>query len=536
MTAAQPGQYKQHAYILLPVVLTLALLATIALSLGRTAAVQGTIAISDTGRTQARYLAEAGLNHAHWQTNTGNCSDYTTLNGNLAGHSYNVTISPASGSPVDLISTGQTAGGAKVQLRRSQARVYQAPANLTLQLGTQAGRDLLIDAFYSTQNYGAYTALKVSNQAAGPQSTLLYFDLSSLPAGVKILSAQLALYNHSTSGTAPYLPIDAYRLTRSWLEGSGQGTSPADGASWNNYDSLNSWASPGGDFDPVSIAGTATSADNNLWRYWDLTAQVAKWQAGVHTNYGLLLKSTGETSFSFISQENSNTSLRPRLNITYACECGDSCILPLWASSELISEGGLSLTTDGLATDRLTTDNLAPVSLSPAADNSLEAGSTKNYGTANLMAGFTSGKGFELRTLLHFDLSRLPAGSRINSAILRLYATEKAGKDSFNLGAYRLTQDWSELLSHWDQADAGITWHSGPGGSYDRTLIDSIITTGTGWYAWNLTPLVQEWVDGLSDPQGIALIPTTARKGSFILFDSKELSNKPVLLIDYSPP
>lgn len=44
--------------------------------------------------------------------------------------------------------------------------------------------------------------------------------------------------------------VTLYPLTRSFTEGTGHGTAPADGATWTTFDGTNAWTTPGGDFDP----------------------------------------------------------------------------------------------------------------------------------------------------------------------------------------------------------------------------------------------------------------------------------------------
>ena len=44
--------------------------------------------------------------------------------------------------------------------------------------------------------------------------------------------------------------VRLYPLTRAFVPGTGNGTAPADGATWNTFDGTNAWTAPGGDFDP----------------------------------------------------------------------------------------------------------------------------------------------------------------------------------------------------------------------------------------------------------------------------------------------
>ena len=78
------------------------------------------------------------------------------------------------------------------------------------------------------------------------------------------------------------------------------------------------------------------------------------------------------------------------------------------------------------------------------------------------------------RTYLKFDLSGLPSGAIIDSAILHLYRTE----DSDIPSAYTTTDAWTET---------GITWNNQPGpGTF---ICDGALESGN-WFKWNLTSYV----------------------------------------------
>lgn len=105
----------------------------------------------------------------------------------------------------------------------------------------------------AAKNYGAATAVKVliNNNVTGD---------GSASRGLLQLPPELGLYEPGDIAEANVrfyvwqdntadLNVTLYPLTRSFAEGSGNGATPADGATWNTYDGTNAWTIPGGDFD-----------------------------------------------------------------------------------------------------------------------------------------------------------------------------------------------------------------------------------------------------------------------------------------------
>ena len=108
-----------------------------------------------------------------------------------------------------------------------------------------------------------------------------------------------------------------------------------------------------------------------------------------------------------------------------------------------------------------------------------------NFGTRDYFR-VRSYAGNNYRSLVHFDLSSLPAGVTIESTILYLHKTNIIGDDRTH-NAHRVTADWTET---------GVTWNNQP--SYDSTATDSV-STGSAyetWVEWNVTSDVQLFVDG----------------------------------------
>jgi hypothetical protein len=184
-----------------------------------------------------------------------------------------------------------------------------------------ASKDTLLDsaAGQQTLNYGASTEYTITPSTR----VLLYFDLSSIPAGATIQNATLVLWGTSTLYTTYKGGYKVYPVSRSWSEGTGAGvanSASVNGATWleRQYgDNANTgdvasgdWAAVGGDYaaSPTATAGGVSAVN--------VTALVQSLQAG--TNYGMLLAGSDATAYLPIyTRESATQQYRPRLRIVY---------------------------------------------------------------------------------------------------------------------------------------------------------------------------------------------------------------------------
>ena len=100
------------------------------------------------------------------------------------------------------------------------------------------------------KNYGAATTVKTLVNSSDASVCRGLFQLPpelGLYAPEEIASADVYFYVWQDNTTN--LNVTLYPLTRSFAEGSGNGTAPADGATWTTCDGTNAWTVPGGDFD-----------------------------------------------------------------------------------------------------------------------------------------------------------------------------------------------------------------------------------------------------------------------------------------------
>jgi len=352
------------------------------------------------------------------------------------------------------------------------------------------------------------------------------FDLSSLPAGQAVASAQLGLFYDATCIVAKTFctgvlgsshPMDVHRMTAAW--------SPASTTSQIGYDST------------VLSTYTLTSPSaNTLWMTWDVTATVQNWLSGAQPNDGLYVNHENDIYANLSgpapvsSLYAGDPTIAPELNVTY-----NSDAVTLLAPSTLHSNGAdlswsaytgpsgaafqkyeihrsltgnftpskatllAAITDPSVTTYRDTTaapsrafyyaivansskSNEVAVTL-PSDGNATKllqpgpatgkdtfvygvTGNCANYGAdQDLWVG--ADKYGVLRSFLQFDLRDIPTSATINSATLSLFHNYGASS-SMTLRAYRVTHAWNEGTGITNPAACtgdGATWYESNGGT-----------------------------------------------------------------------
>lgn len=149
---------------------------------------------------------------------------------------------------------------------------------------------------------------------------MVRFDTSIIPSGSTIGSAKLKMYVSSVSiKTLASAPVEVHLLTQDWNQ---------NAATWYRRTSSANWSAAGGSFNASTSASVDFSAlTNGTWVTFDLPASVVQsWVDSPAANYGVLLRRNPDSDpgqafwhnkVKFISSENTNTTLRPKLEITY---------------------------------------------------------------------------------------------------------------------------------------------------------------------------------------------------------------------------
>lgn len=159
------------------------------------------------------------------------------------------------------------------------------------------------------------------------------FDLSAIPAGSIILSAEFRLTLDRAPGLSGAPAMTLHRMTSSWGEGTsvadpfggGSGAAAADGdATWlHRFYPVDLWSQPGGDYDAAVLA-TAVVPETHGPYQWGSTPElvfaVQSWLNTPGTNFGCMLRGD-ETAVPsarrFFTREAAGPDQRPHLLITY---------------------------------------------------------------------------------------------------------------------------------------------------------------------------------------------------------------------------
>ncbi len=496
-----------RGFILLPVVLTLTLLAAVAFLLNREGAMNVSIAARGLQADSARYVAQAGLARINNQTQGANCSGYADFGATAFGpHSFTATVNPKGGTPVTLTATAATADGAAATLTRSNVTVYQTnPTSATLQSSAGTGADTYLSWTSPGNNYGLANSVLVQTAAA---SGLLQFNLASIPAGSKITGATLQL--SKSNGTFFSGTIVVYRVTTPWIEGTKTGSPSTISATYNTAGAT-LWTTPGGDYDPAAVASLTNIMQG--WNSWDVTSLVQGWSSGSFSNYGMILvPTTIDVYAEFVSKDDSGSMAPyyPKLLVTYYAPCGGTP---------------------------------PPTTLTAIKDAALwETNNNRNYGASTSV--ILTAQPDDSFIVTQFDLSGVAPGTPIQSAKLRFYTTSMSQRSgaAMLLSAYRITRTWVEGTktgsgtadgATWNRYDATNNWTTS-GGDYSTPAAGSVTlpaSFASGWFEITITALAQAWIDGVTANNGI--IVRTLVNDLFNINLREAASNKPELVITY---
>lgn len=129
-------------------------------------------------------------------------------------------------------------------------------SQIIIQPGPEDGRDATIESFNADMNTGTRESISVGGFELKNNlmfyRALLRFDLSPL-VGKHFSAITLVLMQKANMAVSFDCPVAAHRITQTaWTE---------MGVTWNTYDGTQPWASPGGDYDPVSISSLTVKAD-----------------------------------------------------------------------------------------------------------------------------------------------------------------------------------------------------------------------------------------------------------------------------------
>ncbi len=186
-----------------------------------------------------------------------------------------------------------------------------------IDVSLQAFEDTYLSQAATGTNYGSCNRLYTGLSSSSRARSLVIFNLSSIPAGSTIISANLVMTKTGGSNSTA-TNIGVHRVTNPWTENTGSCSGRSRPANWNQRMTSTNWTTAGGDFS--STAESTISVSTNATYTWNVKNLVQAWVNGTFANNGLMLKRTTEGSSNqkyFASSEATTASQRPRLEIVY---------------------------------------------------------------------------------------------------------------------------------------------------------------------------------------------------------------------------
>ena len=166
-------------------------------------------------------------------------------------------------------------------------------------------------------------------------------------------------------------------------------------------------------------------------------------------------------------------------------------------------------------------------------DTPLYGTTTYDWSAAVWIHGGKSSTGTVARALIEFDLSTIPAGSTINSAILSLEIDPSYCNGVENtyepIYLHKILESWLENANGVNQ----------PAHDLVATASCSVLYTfaSPSWSDWDITTITQEWVSGTTPNYGLKILGDESRNSTRRGFHSSDFSTatqRPKFTIDFT--
>jgi hypothetical protein len=223
-------------------------------------------------------------------------------------------------------------------------------------------------------------------------------------------------------------------------------------------------------------------------------------------------------------------------NMTFTSPSGSVALFPTMSTNYALTatnaEGSVSSSVAINVNSAPITEETITIQPGPEGKDNYIGQLGANGDSDSLKFGSLSTYGF--RTYLQFDLSILPADAIIVSADLRLYRCSNFGIQGFIIVTelHRLTESWDEhTINPLNQPD----YLSSPESTTSVTI------GATGWLSWDITDLLQGWMDGSVVNYGVVIKAMNEGIGSnYVICYSSDYTTdsslRPKLLITYYSP
>ena len=176
--------------------------------------------------------------------------------------------------------------------------------------GYAGTRDTKLISQDPNTNFGDATTLELDGSPL--KSSLLYWDLASIPAGSVVQSVDVTVNISNASGHV----YEFYELLRPWVESD---------ATWNEYASGQSWQVAGAD-DSLDRGSTVLGSISGAKGLATISlnaagvAMVQAWVDNPSSNHGFIILNyiNAKNGLDFSSRENGTASKHPKLTVTYS--------------------------------------------------------------------------------------------------------------------------------------------------------------------------------------------------------------------------
>jgi len=172
------------------------------------------------------------------------------------------------------------------------------------------------------------------------------------------------------------------------------------------------------------------------------------------------------------------------------------------------------------------------------------------HGTSTTITVRDSG---DREMLMHWDLdSQIPRGTKINKAVMRIFTTSAVSEPTATSTLWKVwkitdpsgTGMWDENNANYSLKNTGIPWQTSGDTTVDGVQADSGETTyDQTWtpvgdkpnlYVFDVTDLVQEWVDNPDTNLGLALkIATLSTNTIFASRENSDSAKRPYIEVSY---
>ncbi|MBI5183281.1 MAG: DNRLRE domain-containing protein [Nitrospinae bacterium] len=295
----------QSGIVLVTVMIMITLLIVVGITMNRESGIRISALPKQLKKQEAIYIAEAGIQHTLYELmkdpiKRGNIF----TNKQFSKGVYSTEAWQPQGALGDIIikSTGEVREGSTLIAQKTIQTRIKSRGNVLVFRSEAA--DTYIEKSNPSRNHGGETKLLIGkNSSSNYYRALMKFDLSNIPQGYDLVNdlgaykAYIALYMDDYAGSGMPI-IDIHRVTRSWKEGTGTdggGGSP-DGATWNTYDGVNPWNTPGGDQDIKVESFTIIKEERKILYKWDLPdlSLIQGWVDDPNSNFGIIMKDSTE--------------------------------------------------------------------------------------------------------------------------------------------------------------------------------------------------------------------------------------------------